>query len=190
VPKNNLGRDDLPSIRFTIEGTLVRTDDGGVSDVGRVVIGQETGTTIREAMERHGDDDEVRTQIAEAKEWLAEYLSEHSHSDSRDVKRAAVAVGLSESTLKRARKALRVIVTNLSESPRRTVWSLPISPVGSHARENDLTGLTGLNAGQSVVTDLGEPSIGASWAGGTMPPREVTHRSPQPSAKYLPIRPP
>ena len=175
VPKNNLGRDDLPSIRFTIEGTLVRTDDGGVSDVGRVVIGQETGTTIQEAMERHGEEDDTRTQIAECKGWLTEYLSEHSHTDSRDVKRDAAAAGFSESTVKRARRSLRVVVINLNETPRRTVWSLPVGSSGvTRARENGLTDLTGLNAGQSVLGDQADPTSGASRSGGSMPPREAT----------------
>jgi hypothetical protein len=175
VPKNNLGRDDLPSIRFTIAGTPVLTDDGEISDVGRAVIGDETATTIREAMERNGEDDDVRTQVADAKAWLDEYLMKNSHADSRDVKAAGTAAGYSESTLKRARKALRVVITNLSQTPRRTVWSLPPDlSRATRAREDGITGLTDINTGQSVLDDQGGPISGASRSGGVMPPREVT----------------
>jgi hypothetical protein len=169
VPKNNLGRSDLPSIRFTIQGTVVETADGP-SDVGAVTIGDETQTTIHEAMERNGEDAEVRTQVADAKEWLRGYLTEHSHADSRDVKREGAAQGFSERTIQRARKSLRVVMTNLSTSPRRTVWSLPPSVVPTPWGEG-MTDTTDINAGQSPVSDLGGMSIRASRASRDTPAR-------------------
>jgi hypothetical protein len=111
--------------QFTIESALVNTDDGETSNVGRVDIGDETSTTIREAMERNVEDDEVRSLTAECKDWLRHYLTENSHIDSRDVKRDGAAAGYSESTINSTRKALRIVVTSLSMAPRRTVWSLP-----------------------------------------------------------------
>jgi AAA domain len=178
VPKNNLGRDDLPSIRFTIEGTPVGTDDGEISDVGRAVIGDETVTTIREAMERNGDDDDVRSLTAECKDWLRQYLTDNSHADSRDVKRDGAAAGFSESTINRARKVMRVVVTNLSQTPRRTVWSLPpagsgLSNGASRARGDAITGMTNINAGQSVSGGQGDTTTDVSRVSDVMPTREV-----------------
>jgi hypothetical protein len=167
VPKNNLGRSDLPSIRFTIQGTVIQTADGP-SDVGAVAIGDETETTIHEAMERNGEDADVRTQVADAKTWLKEYLTEHSHSDSREVKKVAAAQGFAERTLQRARKSLRVVMTRLSESPPRTVWSLPPAIVPT-PRGEGITGTTDINAGQSPVSDLGGMPNRASRASPATP---------------------
>jgi hypothetical protein len=167
TPKNNLGRDDLRSLTFTIEGTLVDTDDGP-SEISYISLGDETTTTIHEAMERIGEDTDVRTLVAEAKDWLRQYLTDRGVVDSRDAKRDAHAQGFSESTLTRARKGLRVVVVNLPVSPRRSTWSLP--PVVSPLRGGGITDLTDINTGQSPVSDLGGTSIRVSRI---TPPREA-----------------
>jgi hypothetical protein len=167
TPKNNLGRDDLRSLTFTIEGTLVDTDDGP-TEITYISLGDETTTTIHEAMERIGEDTDVRTLVAEAKDWLRQYLTDRGVVDSRDAKRDAHAQGFSESTLTRARKGLRVVVVNLPVSPRRSTWSLP--PVVSPLRGGGITDLTDINTGQSPVSDLGGTSIRVSRI---TPPREA-----------------
>jgi hypothetical protein len=170
--ENNLGRTDLPSIQFTIGTALVDTDDGETSSVGRVVIGDETATTISEAMERNSEDPDIRTALADCTQWLTDYLTENSHADSRDVKKAGQGEGYSESTMKRARKALRVVVTNLSETPRRTVWSLPSG--ATRARGDSLTGLTDINTGQSVSGGETDPTSRSSRSSRDGYTREVT----------------
>jgi hypothetical protein len=172
VPKNNLGRSDLPSIRFTVQGALVETLDGP-SETAIAVLGDETETSIHEAMERSGEDADVRTQVADCKTWLREYLTENSHSDSRDVKRAAASQGFSESTLRWARKSLRVVVTNLSTSPRRTVWSLPESVV-SIPRGEFMTDTIDINAGQRPVSDLSSSPIRVNGVNGGVPREDDT----------------
>lgn len=154
---------------------MIQTADGP-SDVGAVVVGDETQTTIHEAMERNGEDAEVRTQVADAKEWLRGYLTEHSHADSRDVKREGAAQGFSERTIQRARKSLRVVMTNLSTSPRRTVWSLPPSVVPTPWGEG-MTDTTDINAGQSPVSDLGGMFIRANSANSAAPRASGTNET-------------
>jgi len=171
VPKNNLGRSDLPSIRFTIHGQVIQTADGP-SDVGAVTIGDETQTTIHEAMERNGEDADTRTQVADCKTWMREYLTEHSHADSRDVKKAGAAQGFSEATVQRARKSLRVVMTNLSVSPRRTVWSLP--SVVSIRWGEAMTDMTDINAGQRSLPDLGETTSPVSRVSRDLPRQSGT----------------
>jgi hypothetical protein len=127
----------------------------------------------------------VRSLTAECKDWLRQHLTENSHNDSRDVKRAGAAAGYSESTVNRARKALRVLVTALNVAPRRTVWSLPptvsdLSNGALRARENGMTDMTDINAGQSVVSDSRGNGNGFSRSSDVMPPREVTRLDDHP----------
>jgi AAA domain len=156
VPKNNLGRDDLPSIQFTIQNTVVATDDDATSNVGQVVISGETATSIREAMERNNEDDDVRTLTAECKEWLRGYLTEHSHTDSRVVKEAANKAGFTAPTINRARKAMRIVVTWLSKSSPATVWSLPpaLASPGGVSPTSEKDGRVDKDARPSGLEDL------------------------------------
>ena len=170
VPKNNLGRTDLASVRFTIGTAHVDTDDGETSPVGRIVLDGESATTIAEAMERNSDDPDVRTARADCMQWLTDYLTENSHADSRDVKDAGKKAGHSESTINRARKALHVVVTNLSETPRRTVWSL----ARAHARGDEITDMTDINAGQGDSGGQADTTSRANRASDSRGTREVT----------------
>ncbi len=172
TPKNNMGRTDLPSLGFTIEGYALETDDGPTS-VGQVVFGAETDVTVTEAMERIGEDPDVRTAQGEAKEWLREHLTEHGGSaNSAGVKREAAKAGHSESTLHRARKSLRVRSETMpGEVPRQTLWCLPVyakSPWGG-----GITDITGINAGQGVSAPDGGTTSRVSYSSYAMPPREV-----------------
>ena len=137
-----------------------------------VTVGDETQTTIHEAMERNGEDADTRTQVADCKTWMREYLTEHSHADSRDVKKAGAAQGFSGATVQRARKSLRVVMTNLSVSPRRTVWSLP-STVSIPWGEA-MTDMTDINAGQRPVSDLGETTSPVSRVSRGLPRESAT----------------
>jgi len=152
TPKNNLGRDDLPSLAFTVETYAVDTDDGP-SSVGRIVLGDETTTSVQEAMDRAREDPDDRTAAGDAADWLRGHLTEQGgEADSADVKAAAHKAGHPERTLQRARKRLHVVSSSVPGAmPRRTLWTLPapsraISPWG-----DGMTGTTVINAGQSVM---------------------------------------
>ena len=172
TPKNNMGRTDLPSLGFTIESHELETDDGPTS-VGQVVFGAETDVTVAEAMERIGEDPDVRTAQGEAKQWLREHLTEHGGSaNSADVKREAAKAGHNERTLHRARKSLQVRSETVpGVMPRQTLWCLPVydkSPWGG-----GITVITDINAGQSVLGPDGGTTSRDSYDSYDTPPREV-----------------
>jgi hypothetical protein len=124
-PKNNLGRTDLPTLGYSIEGVHVADTDEGPVHTGRVLWGEETNQSIKELLEATGEAAEVNTATAEAGEWLIEYLtSVGGKSASAKVKSEGRHAGHSETALKRARTKKR-IKTEAVGFPRETFWSLP-----------------------------------------------------------------
>lgn len=123
--KNNLGRGDLPTLSFTIEGYRFDTDDGETGWTSRVVWGDEVPGSIRDALERGREDQSDRSQVTEAAEWMTDFLIVGgATAKSADVKKAGHAAGYSERTIQRARERLRLEVRSQG-FPRCTWWSLP-----------------------------------------------------------------
>lgn len=103
--KNNLGREDLPSLAYTIVPATVETGSGA-SYVSRFEFtGAEASRSVRELLAATASmDAEERSERAEAAEWLIEYLTHYGGEAKRtDVLKAGRAAGFSEATLKRAR---------------------------------------------------------------------------------------
>jgi hypothetical protein len=126
--KNNLGRLDLPVLGFTITSHAVETADDGTAWTGRLNWTGAVEASMQELMNRASVNDDDRTATTEAADWLADYLHQHGGAvASADAKRAALKEGHSDTTLKRARKKLRLIIDQ-SGMPRRTYWSLPAEP--------------------------------------------------------------
>ena len=144
TPKNNLGRDDLPMLGFTITGHPVDTDEG-TAWTSRIIWGDEVEGRVSDVMARsadHGD----RSAAVEAAEWLEDYLtSEGGRVDSATIKRAAAAAGHNVETLKRARRRLDLVTESVG-FPRRTYWSTPPPRSGQvqsgQVRGDSLTDLT------------------------------------------------
>jgi hypothetical protein len=90
-PKNNLGRSDLPTLAFKIEGHKVAETDDGPVWTGRLVWMGETDRSIRDALEQSvGARGEDRTAASEAADWLTDYLTEKGGSaDYAEIKRDA-----------------------------------------------------------------------------------------------------
>jgi len=127
-PKNNLGRDDLPTMTYRITGAHVADTPEGEVWTGKVEWLGESTQTIADALIASSDDPDSRTATRDAVEWLGDYLpSVGGSADSAIVKAAGKAVGHSERTLARARKQLRVVATSTG-FPRTTHWSLPAAP--------------------------------------------------------------
>ena len=123
TPKNNLGRTDLPTLSFTIEGHPIDTDEG-TAWTGRLEWGEEHADSIGEAM-RRSVADEDKSDTTEAANWLSDYLtSKGGRAPSSEVKKAADAVGHKEKPLRNARKRLRLL-TPSEGFPRITYWELP-----------------------------------------------------------------
>ncbi len=128
-PKNNLGRSDLPTITYRIDGVKVADHEEGEIWTGRVEWIGEVDLSIADALVASGEDTETRTATRDAADWLADYLkSVGGCAASGAVKDNGKAVGHSERTLQRARKQLH-IATESSGFPRQTVWRLPAKGV-------------------------------------------------------------
>ena len=103
--KNNLGRLDLPSLRYRIESAEIDTDDGP-ADVGKLVMLGESDRSVGDILRDRGDGDEDdRSELSEAAEWLIKYLDDHGgESVASDAIRAAARDGIAKTTLTRARR--------------------------------------------------------------------------------------
>lgn len=124
-PKNNLGRCDLPTRVFSIENKLVGTTVEGQIFSGKLKWEGETDRTIREIVEEQSDSSTDHSAVREAVDWLADYLKQqHGLAESALLKAEGKRAGHSESTLKRARKKLRVR-TESAGFPRKTWWLMP-----------------------------------------------------------------
>lgn len=122
TPKNNLGRDDLPLMPYTIEGAPIESDDGTIW-TGRVEWQDEVEGTIQGAMERAVEGSDVRSSVDEAGDWLEDWLiGQGGEAKSADAKKAGRAEGHSEDALKRAVRRRRSISYRSEGCPRYTVW--------------------------------------------------------------------
>ena len=126
--KSNVSR-PIPSAMFMIESaqqyTATEDDDGTVPRL--VYVGDSEMTAREHITEKHGEEhDDARQDRAEAVQWLREYLEINPDARSAEVKREAKKAGISERTLHRARKPLKVQIRYIGSPPIST-WSLPIS---------------------------------------------------------------
>lgn len=125
TPKNNLGRTDLPTLAFRIDGVIVATTTEGAVWTGRLEWLGESERSIRDAIEASTERSESKTATTEAAAWLSDYLVSQTdgRADSASIKRAANQAGHSIDAVKRARHRLNVASVNVG-FPRRTYWSL------------------------------------------------------------------
>ncbi|MEI2730017.1 MAG: AAA family ATPase [Candidatus Nanopelagicales bacterium] len=121
--KNNLGRSDLATLRFTIAGHRIDTADGDAW-TGKLVWGTDAVGTIGDALTRAADSGN-QSAAAEAADWLEGYLDDADGcAASKDIKFASRAEGHSDNSLRAARKRVGIRVVNTKEKPRRTLWAL------------------------------------------------------------------
>jgi AAA domain len=119
--KNNLGRLDIPSLRYIVESVTLHTPDGP-GHWGRLRITGETDTHV-ETILNDTDHAEDHTERDAAAAWLEDYLTEHSKTPSAAVKKAGKTAGFAERTLTRAARTLNVTITS-EGFPRMTYWKL------------------------------------------------------------------
>lgn len=102
--KNNLGREDLPSLLYEIEARTVETDEGP-SYVSRFrFTGKESPVSVGEVLSDQENGPEVRGERDEAVAWLTGYLADQGgEASAAEIIKAARADGFSPSTLRRAR---------------------------------------------------------------------------------------
>lgn len=161
--KNNLGRLDLPSLRYVIESTTVDTKDGP-AEVGRFCLLGESERSVADILGDRADAGEPGERD-QAAEWLTGYLIDKGGEAAfADLSKAARANGHAERTVRRAASRAGVQITS-SGFPRRTVWSLettvrPQSGQSGHPHETGRTGPT--VAGLALDNRAGYATAGAA----------------------------
>ena len=101
--KNSYARDDLPSLEYALESTLVPVGDEH-ADVGRFVWLGESAKSVGDVM--RGDDDDVADR-GEAERWIVNYLeTQGGAAPASEIIKAGGANGYSRDTLKRASRKL------------------------------------------------------------------------------------
>lgn len=99
--KNNLGPDDLPSLRYEVESTTVPTDDG-VASVSRLVFKGDSATTVHDLYGEQAAVQMGKTERAAA--WLQGVLAgAGGELSAKRLETLAADAGYPERTLKRAK---------------------------------------------------------------------------------------
>ena len=150
---------DLPTLSFVINSFALEVEDGTAS-TGRLVWGKESKISIFEAMRRGAESPDA---VAEAAEWLADYLAlMDGRAGSAQIKAAGRTADHSYDSLKRARVKIGSLVES-SGFPRRMYWlqpqGKPRTAVGAAVRASlrgdSLTALTALTVLVSAVGAVG-----------------------------------
>lgn len=109
------------SVEFRIVSTTISTD-AGPTEIGSVEWLGDTTVDARDLLDSNQDGDAGERTAAE--HWLEDYLTANGRSPSKAVKTEARKEGISEATLKRAKKKIGVV--DRSEGfPRTSTWYLP-----------------------------------------------------------------
>lgn len=134
--KNNLGRLDLPSLRYVVDSATVDTDEGP-ANVGRLRFVGDSDRSVYDILrDGSGDDEDQRTERREAVEWLRGWLTDQGgEAAPNDAKKAGVAAGFSVRTIERVRAKAGVTTSKVGFGPGAAwVWRLDpaISPHSRH----------------------------------------------------------
>lgn len=152
--KNNLGRMDLPSLRYVVDTATVDTDEGSAY-VGRLNFTGESDRSVADILGDSGDADE-RSERDEAADWLHEYLTDPTHggeASAADVLKAGTAAGYAKRTLQRARKRAGV-TSQRSGFGQGSTWSIdPSAPQSRHPRQDTRAGTNDANGGTNGQQD-------------------------------------
>jgi hypothetical protein len=102
--KNNLGRLDLPSLRYRIDAATVATDEGP-AEVGKLVMLGESERSVSDILRDSRHDADSLEERRDAASWINAYLTEVGGvALVKDVLPAGKAAGYAEQTLKNARR--------------------------------------------------------------------------------------
>ena len=130
--KNNLGR-KVAAESYEIDGAKVGEKNGDAIWASKI---RWTGQSARTLDEIHeSSDGGVVSAVGDAAAWLDEYLRANGgQKASRIITEQAIKEGHTASTLKRARKRLKIIVTYVGSTgpngpQRHSVWTMPEAPL-------------------------------------------------------------
>lgn len=126
--KNNLGRTDLPSLRYVVREAQIPTDEDRPAFVGVLAFTGESDRSVSDILAESGRDPGERSKRDDAADWLIWYLASQGGSAPREeILRAAQAEGIAERTLKRVQARLERDGATTSERsgfPPRATWRL------------------------------------------------------------------
>ncbi|WP_165984205.1 AAA family ATPase [Streptomyces sp. YIM 98790] len=132
--KNSLGRLDLPSLGYMIEGCDVPTRRGA-ANVGRIVFTGISERTVEDTLSAPADPD-AASEREEARQWLIGYLTDHGgEATAGEVLKAAEKDGIAKRTLQRARSKAGV-TSQRAGFGKEWVWSLKVTGNAIDARED------------------------------------------------------
>jgi hypothetical protein len=152
TPKNNLGRTDLPTLRFQIDGVKVGETVEGDVWTGKLAWAGESSQSIREALESTAILSGDRSATADAAEWLADFLADGEPKDWAEIKREGAKGDHSKDSLRRAKNRLGII-SHVSGFPRRAFWSLPLD-AQRRRQSTNATNATNASTGESLQRDI------------------------------------
>jgi hypothetical protein len=167
--KNNLGRLDLPSLRYRIDTAWIDTDEGQ-AEVGQLVMLGESDRSVADILrDRGATSADDRSDLDEAGEWIVMFLTEVAgtgYAPAVEVIRAGSAAGFPKHTLQRARKRVGIRTTK-ADFGGGWVWVLPEDDAqgdeGDASRETSSSSPSQSPSGRthagemSVCADCGQP---------------------------------
>jgi hypothetical protein len=119
-PRGNLAR-PVPGSAYRLDSAMVDLDDGTTGDVPLFVLEGAAGISLEDALDAR----EHVNARQEAEDFLREELA-HGPALSTDVIAHAAAESISETTMQRAKRSLRVVSARRGFGPGSVVyWSLP-----------------------------------------------------------------
>ncbi len=132
--KNNLGRLDLPSMRYQVDSVELDTEEGP-AQWGRLVMLGETDTHVNDLLDETPAPKGEVNEREEVRTWLREYLTSHGGSaPATEVIEQGQAAGMySKDQLKRAKTDIGA----RSVKDGAWFWTLPTSEEGKGAREQE-----------------------------------------------------
>ena len=130
--KSNLGRLDVPSLRYRVD-TITLDTPHGPGQWGRLQMLGETDAHVESILNTEGrtdrDSDKPGSESSAAVAWLEDYLvSEGGSVAGADAKRTGQKAGFSQRTIERAHEELlqsQKVVDKSEGFPRRVFWTLP-----------------------------------------------------------------
>lgn len=106
--KNNLGREDLPSLAYTIEPQAVNTPEGETWVSRLVLTGAPASRSVAEIL-RDRDDGDGHSEQREIDQWLVGYLTDSGGSaPAAEVLSAGRIAGWNDGAVKKARSRIKV----------------------------------------------------------------------------------
>jgi len=161
--KNNLGREDLPSLSYTIEGVPIATPEGEAW-TSRLVLTGESTRTVRDLLREAARPPVEMSAAREIDIWLRDYLEAAGGSaPAREAYAAGAPAGYSNNAISKAR--MRIGATSVREgfgSEASYLWSLaaPSPSIDSHGFLRPHGGIHGVHE-ESMENDFSSQSAEA-----------------------------